>query len=57
MTALARSVSAAALIGTIAPPLLYLAGRVTLGSMHLWMIVATLAWFTSAPLWMNRWRG
>jgi len=57
MKALVRTVSAAALIGTIGPPLLYLAGRIHLGSVHVWMLVATLAWFASAPFWMNQQRG
>jgi hypothetical protein len=53
MKALVRTVSAAALIGTILPPFLYLVGRIALGSVHVFMLVATLVWFASAPLWMN----
>jgi hypothetical protein len=52
MKALARAVSALALVGIIAPPLLYLTGRAELGSMHGWMLAATVAWFASTPLWM-----
>jgi hypothetical protein len=54
MKALARAVSALALLGILGPPLLYLAGRAELGSVHGWMLAATVAWFASAPVWMNQ---
>jgi len=57
MKALARSVSAAALLGILVPPLLYLGGRSELGPAQTWMLVATIAWFASAPFWMNEERG
>jgi len=52
MKALARAVSALALVGILGPPLLYLAGRAELASVHGWMLAATVAWFASTPLWM-----
>lgn len=46
--------SCLALVGTIAPPVLFFAGGVTLEEMKLWMLMSTLAWFASAPFWMDR---
>jgi len=57
MKALARAVSGVALVGILLPPLLYLAGRSELGAAQGWMLAATVAWFVSAPLWMNESRG
>jgi hypothetical protein len=54
MRTLARFVSAAALVGTIAPPMLLFAGIVPLDQMKGWMLVATLAWFGATPVWMDR---
>jgi len=57
MKALARTVSALALLGIVVPPLLYLTGRTALGPTQSWMLAATVAWFASAPLWMVDERG
>jgi hypothetical protein len=38
------------LLGTIAPPALYLLGAVDVQPMKVVMAVATAAWFASAPL-------
>ena len=54
MRTLAKCVSAAALVGTIAPSLLLFAGVVSLEQMTWWMLVATLAWFGATPVWMVR---
>lgn len=54
MSTLAKFVSAAALIGTIAQPILLFAGIVSLDQMKWWMLVATLAWFGATPVWMDR---
>jgi hypothetical protein len=54
MRTLAKCVSAAALVGTIVPPLLLFAGVVSLEQMKGWMLVATLAWFGATPVWMDR---
>lgn len=50
----AQSVSIAALAGTIVPPALYFAGGLELDAAKWWMLVAAIAWFASAPLWMDR---
>ena len=54
MTRLAKVVSAVALIGTIAPPLAFVAGAISLSSMQTWMLMATAAWFVATPFWMDR---
>ncbi|MCA9234901.1 MAG: hypothetical protein KDA44_05495 [Planctomycetales bacterium] len=43
--------SLAALIG---PPTAFLAGRMELDAMKIWMLVATVTWFIVTPLWMGR---
>jgi hypothetical protein len=50
----ARAVSLLSLVGTIAPPLLFSAGRMSLDQVKLWMTVATALWFLATPLWMDR---
>lgn len=50
-------VSFLALAGTIVPAILFVADRVTLDQTKLWMLVATVVWFGSAPLWMDRQAG
>ena len=57
MRILAQIVSALALAGTILPPALYLLGSAELSGVQGWMLAATLGWFASAPLWMERGRG
>jgi hypothetical protein len=47
-------VSMVALAATVAPPLLLLAGRLSLDGVKLAMNVAALAWFVATPLWMGR---
>jgi hypothetical protein len=54
MKTAAKLVSAVALVGTIAPPLLFFAGALELGPMKAWMLAATVAWFAATPLWMDR---
>jgi hypothetical protein len=54
MIAVARLVSWLALAGTILPPVLFLNDRLALERTQLWMLVATIAWFATAPLWMDR---
>ena len=54
MRTLAKVISGVALVGTIAPSLLLLAGVVSLDQMKSWMLVATLAWFGATPVWMDR---
>jgi hypothetical protein len=54
MIAVARLVSWLALAGTILPPVLFLNDRLSLEQTKLWMLVATIAWFATAPVWMDR---
>jgi hypothetical protein len=53
MKHIARAVSAVALLGTIAPSMLFVSGRIDLPQVQNWMLVATVAWFATAPLWMD----
>jgi hypothetical protein len=57
MKTTARVVSFLALAGTIMPAILFVADRITLDQTKLWMLVATVVWFASAPLWMDRQSG
>ena len=50
----AKLVSVVALVATIAPPLAFAAGAITLTSMQAWMLAATVAWFIATPVWMDR---
>ncbi|TWT77447.1 hypothetical protein Pla123a_21080 [Posidoniimonas polymericola] len=50
MNTIARVVSLVALVGTIAPAAMYLAGSIDLDATKLWMLVFTVVWFVSAPL-------
>lgn len=50
----AQLVSLAALAGTIVPPALYFTGNLALDAAKWWMLIAAVAWFASAPLWMDR---
>jgi hypothetical protein len=54
MKRIAIVVSVAALGGTILPAVLFIADRVTLPSVHTWMLVSTIIWFVTAPLWIDR---
>ena len=54
MKTAARFVSLAALIGTIAPPVLFFAGQLSLDATKWWMLAGTAAWFAATPLWMDR---
>ncbi len=51
---IAQIVSAIALVGTIAPAVLYAAGGLPLTPMKAWMLVATAVWFVATPVWMGR---
>ncbi len=50
----AQLASLAALAGTIVPPALYFTGDLALDGAKWWMLLAAVAWFASAPLWMDR---
>jgi hypothetical protein len=51
---LAQCVSLFALAATIAPALLFLSDRMDLATVHGTMVWATVAWFASAAVWMER---
>jgi hypothetical protein len=51
---LAQCVSLLALAGTIAPAVLFLLDRMDLATVHSTMLWATVAWFASAALWIER---
>ena len=48
-----QALSACALTATLLPPLLFFAGKLTLAQIQPWMLLGTLAWFASAPFWME----
>jgi hypothetical protein len=48
MKPLAQTLSLLALAGTVLPALLFFAGTLTLAAVKTWMLVATVAWFTTA---------
>ena len=43
-----------ALVGTIVPSLLFLAGRLDLDQSKWLLLAATIVWFVTAPLWIGR---
>lgn len=49
-----RIVSWLALAGTILPAVLFMNDQMTFSRMQLLMLVATIAWFVTAPMWMER---
>ncbi|MGH9331422.1 MAG: hypothetical protein ACRD09_13350 [Vicinamibacterales bacterium] len=54
MSRIALVVSLVALGGTILPSVLFMLDRMELPQVHFWMLVATVAWYITAPLWMDR---
>lgn len=54
MINLARIASWLALATTIVPPVLFFYDRMSLDQTKLWMFIATIVWFATAPLWMHR---
>lgn len=53
MKSLAILLGALALIGTIAPPVLFLIGQIAHEPMKLIMLIACVVWFVTAPVWMR----
>ncbi len=53
MKRVAQLVSYAALAGTVLPPVLFFADKLTLPATQLWMLGAAFLWFLSAPFWME----
>ena len=54
MKAIAVAASVIALAGTIAPAVLFVAGRMELDAVKWWMLVATVVWFAAAPVWLKQ---
>ncbi len=52
MRAAAQLISGVALLMTIGAPVLFFWGRLTLAQTQAWMLVATIGWFATAPIWM-----
>jgi hypothetical protein len=53
MKRIAALISWLALAAAIAPALLFFFDKMTLDAVKLWMLVATVVWFVTAPLWME----
>ena len=43
-----------ALAGAIIPPCVFLGGGMELPQVKTWMLVSTVIWFATVPLWMGR---
>jgi hypothetical protein len=54
MRVILQIVSWAALVATIVPSVLFLAGQMTLDQSKWALLAATVLWFVAAPLWMGR---
>lgn len=54
MKAIAQIISWLALAATIVPALVYLGGGIELDRVKMWMLIATIVWFVTVPLWMGR---
>ena len=54
MRTVAQIISWIALVGTLAPAVAYLAGSLTLDAVKTWMLVSTVVWFVTVPVWMGR---
>ena len=50
----AFGLSLVALAGIIVPPVLFIGDQMPLASVQAWMLAATVVWFASAPVWMDR---
>ena len=53
MKRIAQIVSILALAGTLLPAMLFFYDRMNLPAVKTWMIIPTVLWFISAPLWME----
>lgn len=53
MTQVAKVLGLLSLAGTIVPSLLFLFHRMGEGPMKLVMLISTVVWFATAPLWMK----
>jgi hypothetical protein len=53
MNILARLLAPLALAATLVAPLLYFAGSLPEAPMKATLLVATIAWFAAAPVWLK----
>jgi hypothetical protein len=53
MRALLQVISWVALAGSILPAMLYINDAMALGAVKTWMLLSTVVWFATAPLWMK----
>lgn len=53
MTRIAKILGLLSLAGTIVPPVLFLTQTLSEGTMKLVMLLSTVVWFVTAPLWMK----
>lgn len=54
MKKIAQVISALALLTTVLPSLLFFADRISQPQAKSWMLASAVAWFLSAPLWMEK---
>jgi len=43
-----------ALAATVLPSIVFMAGKMSLDHVKLWMLISMIAWFVVTPLWMER---
>lgn len=53
MKRIAQIISGLALAGTILPPCLFFADKLSLAATQQWMLGATVVWFIATPFWME----
>lgn len=53
MKRIAQIISGLALAGTILPPCLFFADKLSLTATQQWMLGATVVWFIATPFWME----
>jgi hypothetical protein len=51
---LPQIVSWVALSGLLLPAILYMNDSMTLGDLKTWMLISTVVWFATTPLWMDK---
>jgi hypothetical protein len=54
MKRITQLISLIALVATIVPALMYMAGSIDLPAVKTTMFIATVVWFIATPLWMDR---
>ena len=47
-------ISWVALAGSLLPAVLYMSDVMTLGAVKNWMLISTIVWFATTPLWMDK---